>query len=143
MINNSFVENNQNHKLQTKDGKRYKNSALLGMKQEDMAILLQVNKSQWAMHEIGQRDLPLDAQLKLVEMLAFIKHPYNEAVNVFLDLEWQKEETKKLVEKLKLVNEHKLLIAKRRLELILLFVIPTKEESLFNLKKTRRNHYLK
>ena len=105
------------------------------MKQEDMAMLLQVNKSQWTMHEIGQRDLPIDAQLKLADILAFVKHTYNEAVNVFLDIQGQKEETKKLVEKLKLVNEHKLLIAKRKLELILPFVIPTKEESLYNLVK--------
>ena len=92
-------------------------TALLGMRQEDMAMLLQVNKSQWAMHEIGQRDLPLNAQLKLAEMLAFIKQPSNDSVNVLLDIQGQKEETKKLVEKLKLINQHKLLIAKHKLQL--------------------------
>jgi len=41
------------------------------MKQEDITMLLCINKRQWAMYKIGQRDLPLDAQLKLVDMLAF------------------------------------------------------------------------
>ena len=46
---------------------------LLGMKQEDMDMLLRVNRSQWVMYEIGKRDLPLVAQLKLTEMLAFAR----------------------------------------------------------------------
>ncbi len=44
---------------------------LLGMKQEDMAMLLQVTVSQWAMYATGKRNLPLVAKLKLVEMLEF------------------------------------------------------------------------
>lgn len=92
-------------------------SALLGMKQEDMAMLLRVNKSQWAMYEIGKRELPLAAQLQLAAMLTFVKQPDNDSVNSYLDLEGQKEEKKKHVEKLKLVNQHKLLIAKNKLQL--------------------------
>ncbi len=37
--------------------------------QEDMALLLHVNKSQWAMYEIGERDLPNDAKLKLAKLI--------------------------------------------------------------------------
>lgn len=44
------------------------------MKQEDMAMLLQVTRSQWSMYEIGERDLPFVAQEKLVKMIAFIQH---------------------------------------------------------------------
>ncbi len=91
-------------------------SALLGMRQEEMAMLLRVNKSQWSMYEIGQRDLPLNAQLKLTEMLAFVQQSDNEAVNPFLDLEGQNVKTIKVVENLKLVNQHQFLIAKRKLQ---------------------------
>ncbi len=91
-------------------------SALLGMRQEDMGMLLPVGKSQWSMYEIGQRDLPLEAQLKLAEMLAFVQQPDNEAVNPFLDLEGQNVKTIKVVENLKLVNHHRLLITKRKLQ---------------------------
>ncbi|QSB29091.1 hypothetical protein [Flavobacterium sp. CLA17] len=45
---------------------------LLGMQQEEMAMLLRVTRSQWAMYVSGQRGLPPEAQLKLAEMFAFI-----------------------------------------------------------------------
>ena len=44
---------------------------ILGMKQEDMALLLQVSLSQWAMYTTGRRNLPVVAKLKLAEMLQF------------------------------------------------------------------------
>ena len=44
---------------------------ILGMKQEDMAMLLQITISQLAMYATGKRSLPLAAKLKLVEMLEF------------------------------------------------------------------------
>jgi len=97
--------------------KEKKISALLGMRQEDMAMLLRVSKSQWGMYEIGKRDLPIEAQLKLAEMLAFVKQPHEEAVNSFLDTADQKVAMKKFVENLQLVNRHKLLIAKNKLQL--------------------------
>ncbi|MCD0467239.1 hypothetical protein [Flavobacterium sp. ENC] len=46
--------------------------ALLGIQQEEMAMLLRVTRSQWAMYVSGQRGLPTEAQLKLAEMFAFI-----------------------------------------------------------------------
>lgn len=46
--------------------------ALLGMQQEEMAMLLRVTRSQWAMYVSGERGLPPEAQLKLAEMFAFI-----------------------------------------------------------------------
>jgi transcriptional regulator with XRE-family HTH domain len=43
---------------------------LLGVSQEDMAQLLQVNRSQLAMFETGKRDLPRAAKILLAPMLA-------------------------------------------------------------------------
>lgn len=45
-------------------------SALFGISQKDMAQLLNVHRSQWAMFETGKRDLPAEAKLLLTEMLA-------------------------------------------------------------------------
>lgn len=98
-------------------GQDKKISALLGMRQEEMAMLLGVNKSQWSMYEIGQRDLPLNAQLKLAEMLAFVQQSDNEPVHLLVDVEGQSLKTKKLVENLRLINQHKLLITKHKLQL--------------------------
>lgn len=92
-------------------------SALLGMRQEDMVLLLRVNKSQWAMYETGKRDLPLEAQLKLVEMLPFIQQPTNASEDSFLDVAGQKVKTEKGIERLKLINQHRQLLTERKLQL--------------------------
>ena len=43
------------------------------MNQENMSMQLQVTRSQWSMHILGKRDLPVAAKLKLAEMLVFLK----------------------------------------------------------------------
>ncbi|MDI1318402.1 helix-turn-helix domain-containing protein [Flavobacterium sp.] len=48
---------------------------LLGVSQEDMALILQVSRSQWAMYELGKRDLPTKAKLVLAEILHYVKTP--------------------------------------------------------------------
>lgn len=48
-------------------------SALLGLSQQEVAMLLGVNRSQWSMFESGQRDLPLHAKQLLGEMLTHMK----------------------------------------------------------------------
>lgn len=48
---------------------------LLGVSQEDMALILQVSRSQWAMYELGKRDLPTKAKLVLAEVLHYVKTP--------------------------------------------------------------------
>ena len=43
--------------------------SLLGLTQNDMAQLLGIGRSQWAMFETGKRDLPTPAKLLLAEMM--------------------------------------------------------------------------
>lgn len=47
-------------------------STLLGIRQQDIATLLGVTRSQWAMFDTGKRDLPLSAQQLLADMLVYI-----------------------------------------------------------------------
>ena len=49
-------------------------SALLGMSQENLALILQVSRSQIAMYEVGKRSLPVDALEKLSTMLSIIQN---------------------------------------------------------------------
>ena len=44
---------------------------LLGINQHDLALLLQVSRSQVAMYESGKRRLPLQAMEKLSKLLLF------------------------------------------------------------------------
>lgn len=46
---------------------------LLGITQIEMAMLLQVTRSQWSMFEIGQRDLPLAAKQLFTELLQYLQ----------------------------------------------------------------------
>ncbi|WP_298140580.1 helix-turn-helix domain-containing protein [Flavobacterium sp.] len=46
---------------------------LLGVTQEELALLLKVTRSQLSMYELGKRDLPLAAKKQLTEMLQHVK----------------------------------------------------------------------
>lgn len=91
---------------------------LLGLRQEDMALLLRVTRSQWAMYETGKRDLPLVAQLKLGELLAFIQEPKNAVVDNFVDVQSEDAKTKKVFENLKLINKHRQILTEHKLKAI-------------------------
>lgn len=45
----------------------------LGLTQEEVAMFLRIPKSQLGMFEIGQRDMPADAMLKLVDMHNYVE----------------------------------------------------------------------
>ncbi|BFM45367.1 hypothetical protein CFS9_40080 [Flavobacterium sp. CFS9] len=89
---------------------------LLGIKQEDMAMLLQVTRSNWAMYLSGKRDLPVAAKLKLSEMLAFSRQFDGRDQHNFEHIETQKVKTKKFLEKQLSTNKHKQLVTSKRLE---------------------------
>lgn len=46
---------------------------LLGITQEEIAIILDTTRSQWSMYEIGKRNLPLSAALEFTKMLKYIQ----------------------------------------------------------------------
>lgn len=91
---------------------------LLGLRQEDMALLLRVTRTQWSMYEIGKRDLPLVAQIKLAELLAFVQEPKNATVDNFVDTKSEGAKTKKVFENLKLINKHRQVLTEHKLKAI-------------------------
>ncbi len=54
---------------------------LLGITQQDAAMLLGVSTSQWSMYSSGKRDLPAPAMALLAEMLAYVKSAEANAKN--------------------------------------------------------------
>lgn len=48
-------------------------SALLGLTQKQMALLLEVSRSQLSMYELGKRGLPLSARQLLAEIVEFLQ----------------------------------------------------------------------
>ena len=57
-------------------------TAILGITQQDAAMLLGVNRSQWSMFESGKRDLPLAAKQLLAEMLTYLQSSEASAKNM-------------------------------------------------------------
>lgn len=47
---------------------------LLGLTQEEIAMLLGITRSQWAMYETGKRDLPLPVKEQLASMLSHVQN---------------------------------------------------------------------
>lgn len=83
-----------------------------------MAMILRGTRSLWAMYETGKRDLPPTAQLKLIQLLAFIKEPKTEKADSFLDVTTEKAKTKKVFENLKLINAHQQILTEHKLKAI-------------------------
>ncbi len=50
-------------------------SALLGFKQEELALILQVSRSQLSLYELGKRSLPLHAMEKLALLVSQLQNP--------------------------------------------------------------------
>ncbi|UOK41718.1 MULTISPECIES: helix-turn-helix domain-containing protein [Flavobacterium] len=86
----------------------------LGLTQEETAMLLRVTKSQLAMFEIGQRDLPTKAMLKLITMHNYLQNKEQEKVQ-HID---QKSENSKIIKLLEVEivkNKYKQALLEREL----------------------------
>ena len=82
-------------------------TALLGISQRQIALLLQVPRAQWSMYELGKRNLPLKTKQLLAEMLVFLRVE-NKGPKVVQHLIEQQELKKKCLEKLLRENEYQL-----------------------------------
>lgn len=86
----------------------------LGLTQEETAMLLRITKSQLAMFEIGQRDLPTKPMLKLINMYNYLQNKEQEKVK-HID---QKSENSKIVKLLEVEivkNKYKQSLLERKL----------------------------
>lgn len=86
----------------------------LGLTQEETAMLLKIPISQLAMFEIGRRDLPMEAKLKLVTMYNYVQKKQQE---MFQHPSLKGEETKmaKIVAEELHVNQREQLIIERKI----------------------------
>ncbi|WP_396150990.1 helix-turn-helix domain-containing protein [Flavobacterium sp.] len=84
----------------------------LGLKQEELALLLQVTRSQLSLYEIGKRKLPTHATEKLATLLSFAKSE-SETEN----LEAKNEPTERgLLHRLLVKNQHQQLLVDKKLQ---------------------------
>lgn len=83
----------------------------LGLKQEELAQLLQVTRSQLSLYEIGKRKLPLHATQKLASMLSFVQNKSRAIEHKSKNN--QKE--LKILQQLLIKNQHQQLINEKKM----------------------------
>ena len=105
---------------------------LLGMSQEDLALILQVSRSQIAMYELGKRSLPVDAMEKLTVMLSVVQN--NTSIAMSKDKISNFEQT--FLKNKLLKNKHHQLIVEKRINALL------KKQSAINASKQIISHLL-
>ncbi len=88
---------------------------ILGLTQEEMAMVLKINASQWSMHKSRQRDLPLFALQELGSILTYLKNSKerSEESQNFLTLEQKKAQEKLKIARLNM--EHKRQFLERKI----------------------------
>ena len=87
-------------------------STSLGLKQQELAQLLQVSRSQLSLYELGKRSLPVHAMEKLTVMLA-----YSQKEKVKSDAKKRVANNEQIfLKKLLLKNNHQQLLVERKLK---------------------------
>lgn len=88
---------------------------LLGFSQEEISIVLGITRSQWAMYEIGQRDLPLEAKKELTAILLHLQKAKEDSKVKKELLSLEKIKTEEwLLKELRNIEYKKLLLSKKR-----------------------------
>ena len=91
-------------------------SKVLGLKQSEMAMLLGVTISQYAMFEIGQRSLPTNASVLLSEMLAHVHQEHAASKSTALRQK-QQSAISLAIEKMLRENQYRQLLTTKKIEL--------------------------
>jgi len=88
---------------------------LLGMSQQDMAMLLGVSRGQWSMYESGKRDLPLHANQLLADMLTHVRTAETISENRYQSNALQLKGLQQSLEHLLRENEYQQLLLDRKI----------------------------
>jgi len=89
--------------------------AMLGLTQQEMAMVLNVSRGQWAMYESGKRNLPAAAGLRLNEMMNYMISPEGKAPTNLSESGNDDNETKQLLEKRLKETEFQILAISRKI----------------------------
>ena len=90
--------------------------ALLGLTQQEMAMILKVSRSQYSLHEMGIRNLPSGAGLRLGEMVLYMHSPEAKVLPKLPKSEHADGKTKRVLEKRLEENEFQLLVLTRKID---------------------------
>lgn len=87
---------------------------ILGLQQEEMALLLGIHRTLWSMYESGKRDLPLKAKQKLAVLLSFAQE--NKTTRNEKRIAAERKEVLQTLEKSYIELQYQLEVAQRQLQ---------------------------
>lgn len=90
---------------------------VLGIKQEDLAMILGVSRSQLSMYIIGKRNLPVEAKLILSELISTFSKKSKLKINNAILLHDAKNATM-LMKSIRLNNEYKQIVLQKKLTVL-------------------------
>jgi transcriptional regulator with XRE-family HTH domain len=86
--------------------------SILGLKQDELAALLSVTRSQLSMYELGKRDLPVDVKRKLAELLTNA-HKKNLKKNKINDI--TKDDQQKIIKEFLFLTQREILNLEKKI----------------------------
>ncbi|HSD13508.1 MAG TPA: hypothetical protein VLB74_02550 [Flavobacterium sp.] len=89
--------------------------SLLGLSQEEMAMLLGITRVQWALYDSGKRDIPLSAKQRLADAVSSIKKSKSTSAESQKIGEAEKKKKKDWLEREYKATEHKLRILEKKI----------------------------
>ena len=90
--------------------------ALLGITQEDLAMLLKVTRSQLAMYELGKRDLPAAAKVQLTAMLQHVQNSASQKTAPEPHVQKHTQLSKQNITELVAINKHNQKILEKKIQ---------------------------
>jgi transcriptional regulator with XRE-family HTH domain len=95
--------------------KKNETRAILGLTQQEIAMLLKVSRSKWSMYECGARNLPSEANLRLLEMMMYMLTPEAQALQNVPNQKQEESKTKRILEHRLKENEYQLRVIARKI----------------------------
>lgn len=89
--------------------------SLFGLSQQQLATVLKVTRSQWSHYESGERSLPNDAGLLVIEMLSHMLSPEGSAFQNLSKPECADDKTRPILEKRLKENTYQLMVTERKI----------------------------
>lgn len=89
---------------------------IVGVSQEEMAILLGISRTQWSMYECGQRDLPMAAAMEFAKMMEYLKNNSSKKMETKAFLKEEKIRIQDILNKAIKKNEYKIFKLNEKIE---------------------------
>ncbi|UOK43667.1 MULTISPECIES: hypothetical protein [Flavobacterium] len=91
---------------------------ILGLSQKEMAKLTGVSRSQWAMSEIGQREMPPGSSTIVADLLTWVHTSKSGTKEAEKIIEAEKKNHKKWLEKEYRAQQHKVILLERKIQTV-------------------------